>query len=112
MKPDHRIVNGDTVPSIRINPKISKLKDHIRYDFVLSYPDHQDNVNVYYEVFGQPVEQADNFDGILYALVFHAMREGLDLNLAGPATFEALLTFRNFNWLGRAGCPCVTAQSK
>ncbi|MEM8792566.1 MAG: hypothetical protein AAGE80_13185 [Pseudomonadota bacterium] len=81
---------------IEISPQITQRNECIRYDFLLSYPDNRDAVHVFYEVFGHSVDQPDHFDGILYALVFHAMGEGLDLKLAGSATVEALLNLKEF----------------
>jgi hypothetical protein len=83
------------MPCIRIIPSVKKLEHCIKYDFVLSYPDERPNVNVYYEVFGI-AEKPNNFDGILFALIFHAMKEGLDLKLEGPASVETLINLKEF----------------
>jgi len=83
------------LPYIRIVPSVEKSEHCIRYEFVLSYSDERANVNVYYEVFGF-AEEANNFDGILFALIFHAMKESLDLKLEGPASLEALINLKEF----------------
>ncbi len=83
------------MPKIVITPNFKELESCVRYEFALEYPDGRASVTVFYEVFNFD-KRPDNFDGILFALIFHAMKEGFDLKLEGPASFEALINLNEF----------------
>jgi hypothetical protein len=61
----------------------------------VSCPDGR-SLSVFYEVAGLEGEIPSSFDGILFALVTHAMRTGRGLRVHGPATRTALLNLREY----------------
>jgi hypothetical protein len=82
-------------PKIDISPSVTETRETTRYEFDLVYSGSKRVEHLFYEV---PRQSAlpDNFDGVLCAVVVHAMAEGRDIRLAGPATRTMLLNLREF----------------
>jgi hypothetical protein len=83
--------------TLTISPTLRETGEIVRYEFDLSYSNRSRSDTLFYEF---PRElappQPDNFDGVLCATVLHAMAEGLDIHLRGPATSAALRNLSEF----------------
>lgn len=84
-------------PTLSIHPERHETSDAVRYDFDLRYSDNARRNVVFYE-FDRNFAPApvNNFDGILCATILHAMAEGRDIRLHGPATSALLLNLEEF----------------
>jgi hypothetical protein len=88
-------------PTLDIHPRVIERADTTRYEFDLAYSNAPTRT-VFYEVPADVAPRVDNFDGILCAVVLHAMQEHRDVRLRGPATRAALLNLGEFQlvWAG------------
>ena len=80
---------------ITILPDVKTASHDIFYNFTLIYDDMRPDVQIYYRVSGYSC-QSPNFDGILFAVIFHAMQEGFDVKVDGPVSLEAILNVNEF----------------
>jgi hypothetical protein len=80
-----------------IRPRVLQTPETVRYEFELDYSSSSRTETVFYE-FARELAPTppDNFDGILCATVLHAMAEGRDIHLHGPATSTMLLNLAEF----------------
>jgi hypothetical protein len=84
-----------TRATLEIRPRVVETPDTVRYEFELGYSSSPRTEILFYELarsFAPP--PPDNFDGVLCAIIMHAMAEGRDIRLYGPATADMLLNLR------------------
>jgi hypothetical protein len=82
---------------LSIHPERRETRETVRYEFDLCYSNRARCKVLFYEFerdFAPP--PIDNFDGILCAVVLHAMAQGRDIRLHGPATNTILLNLDEF----------------
>ena len=83
--------------TLTISPRVLETSEIVRYEFDLGYSNSSRRETLFYEFprqFAPPTP--DNFDGILCATVLHAMAEGRDIHLRGPATSAGLRNLHEF----------------
>lgn len=82
---------------LEIHPEQRIAPDAIHYNFDLSYSQSSRRERLFYEAFRQPgIRPVETYDGVLCALVLHAMAERRDIRLHGPATEAMLRNLREF----------------
>jgi hypothetical protein len=95
-------------PTLTISPRVLETDESVRYEFDLGYSNSSRTETLFYEF---PREQAppppDNFDAALCATVLHAMAEGRDIHLRGPATSAALRNLSEFQLAWAQWLPAV-----
>lgn len=80
-----------------IHPRCKWDEKTIRYEFDLTYQDGGQQKSLYYEVQRDSnVTVVEHYDGVLCAVLFHAMQEQLDIHLLGAASEELLRNLREF----------------
>ena len=99
--------------TLTISPRVLETSEIVRYEFDLGYSNCSRRETLFYEF---PREQAppppDNFDAALCATVLHAMAEGRDIHLRGPATSAgAAESATSSSSHGRDGCPTSIGRS-
>jgi hypothetical protein len=73
--------------TLHIHPRLLETAATVRYEFDLVYSGSSRVETVFYELDRDTAPpRVDNFDGILCAIVLHAMQERRDIRLHGPAT--------------------------
>ena len=82
--------------TLTISPRVLETSEIVRYEFDLGYSNSSRRETLFYEFPRQLRPHADNFDGILCATVLHAMAEGRDIHLRGPATSAGLRNLHEF----------------
>jgi len=98
---------GSRGPMVRstldIHPERRETGDHIRYEFLLRYDGIAAREELLFYEFSRDnaPSPVDNYDGVLCAVLLHAMAQGRDIRLHGPATSTALL---NLDELQLAWC--------
>jgi hypothetical protein len=94
--------------TLTISPRVLETSELVRYEFDLGYSNSSRRETLFYEF---PREQAppppDNFDAALCATVLHAMAEGRDIHLRGPATSAALRNLNEFQLAWARWLPAV-----
>src|SRR4029450_6022268 len=84
-------------PTLSIHPERHETAETVRYEFDLRYSEDQRRNVLFYEfVRHLAPPPPDNFDGILCAIILHAMAEGRDVNLHGPVTSTILHNLEEF----------------
>jgi len=86
-----------SVGVLRIHPEVRETEETIRYEFQLEYP-RERRTTLFYDVarVSARVRPVAHFDGILCAVVLHAMKQRLDVQLRGPATVTILRNLSEF----------------
>lgn len=83
--------------TLSIHPERRETPDAVRYEFDLRYSGSTRRELIFYEfAHDAALAPVENFDGILCAVVLHAMAEGRDVHLHGPATGAILLNLHEF----------------
>ena len=98
--------------TLTISPRVLETSEIVRYEFDLGYSNSSRRETLFYEFpreFAPP--PPDNFDGMLCATVLHAMAEGRDIHLRGPATSAALRNLTSSSSRGRDGSPTSIGRS-
>jgi hypothetical protein len=86
-----------TRPTLAVNPELHETERAVRYEFDLGYSNGRRREILYYEVARQPeTTPVGHYDGVLCAIIVHAMRERLDIRLRGPATETMLRNLKEF----------------
>src|SRR5215470_11250928 len=79
-------------PALNIYPERRDTRDSVRYDFHLHYEGSARREVLFYEFSRDDAPPpVDHYDGVLCAVLLHAMSEGRDIRLHGPATRTILL---------------------
>jgi hypothetical protein len=86
-----------TRPTLDISPRLLQTAGGVRYEFELRYSGGARREVLFYEFAREhaPVPPR-TFDGVLCAVVLHAMAEGRDIRLRGPATRQMLRNLGEF----------------
>jgi hypothetical protein len=99
--------------TLTISPRVVETEAIVRYEFDLGYSGSSRTQTLFYEF---PRELAppplDNFDAALCVTVLHAMADGRDIRLRGPATSAGLRNLNEFQdawarWLPAVYRPIV-----
>ena len=94
--------------TLDIRPLVLERAETVRYEFHLEYSNRPRTTPLFYEFArdGAP-PQPDSFDGVLCAIVCHAMAERCDIHLHGPATRTMLLNLAEFQLAWSRWLPAV-----
>jgi hypothetical protein len=94
--------------TLTISPRVLETDEIVRYEFELGYSSSSRTETLFYEF---PRELAppppDNFDTALCATILHAMAEGRDLHLRGPATSAGVRNLNEFQLAWSRWLPAV-----
>jgi hypothetical protein len=94
--------------TLDIWPRVFDTADTVRYEFDLEYSDRPRTGPLFYELArADAPTRPDSFDGILCAVVCHAMADGRDIRLHGPATRTMLLNLAEFQLAWNRWLPAV-----
>jgi hypothetical protein len=84
-------------PRLDIHPEPHSTSGLVNYNFDLRYSGIGGRQRLSYEIVRQPETRVvEVFDGVLCATVLHAMAEGRDIHLHGPASETILANLREF----------------
>jgi hypothetical protein len=83
--------------TLHIHPRVLETEASLRYEFELAWSGSPRQETLFYEMAraGAPA-RPDNFDGVLCAIVVHAMEQRRDIRLHGPATRAILRNLAEF----------------
>jgi len=98
------------VPSsaLDIRPRILESADTVRYEFDLGYSSPSRSEILFYEFAREHAPPPpDTFDGVLCAIILHAMADRLNVRLHGPATRKMLLNLAEFQLAWSRWLPAV-----
>ncbi len=90
--------------TLEIRPDVNVSSSSMRLEFELRPTGNSPSKRLFYEVAGAN-EAPRVFDGVLCAVVHHAMRERMKIRLFGPATKEAILNLREYQLAWARWCP-------
>jgi hypothetical protein len=94
--------------TLHVHPRVLETAASLRYEFDLAWSGSPREETLFYEMArdGAP-PQPDNFDGVLCAIVLHAMEQRRDIWLHGPATRAILRNLTEFQYAWSRWCPDV-----
>jgi hypothetical protein len=94
--------------TLDISPRMVETGDMVRYEFDLTYSGTSRAKTLFYE-FARDLAPPppDNFDAVLCATILHAMAEGRDIRLRGPATGAILRNLSEFQLAWSRWLPAV-----
>lgn len=83
--------------TLSIHPERRETPGAVRYAFDLRYSGSTRRELIFYEFAHDPaLAPVEHFDGVLCAVIFHAMAERRDVRLHGPATGAILLNLNEY----------------
>src|SRR5688572_17234626 len=83
--------------TLHIHPRVLETAASLRYEFDLTWSGSTRVETLFYEMARDSAPaRPDNFDGVLCALVLHAMEQRRDMRLHGPATRDILRNLTEF----------------
>jgi hypothetical protein len=83
--------------TLHVHPRVLDTADCVRYEFDLTWSGSARVETLFYEMARDCAPaRPDNFDGVLCALVLHAMEQRRNIRLHGPATRDILRNLNEF----------------